>query len=559
PPPPAASDPPPPGAYPRGPPPPRRLVDRPSPPRYAPPPPPHRLHRGHGHGHGHGPPLTPVHHPPARRPPGGAPQGQGRGTPPRLPPPHPHGRGRLHPPPGSRPLPHPPGRGLPPPPYAYPHAHHGYEAEYDPEPGREAEYPPPESGGGDHPPSASYSYDYYQGGGGGTTATTTSGGGGSDPYRPTSSNEENYHCGRRPCACGNCGRPVPPAGFPPSSSSRPRPPLRRPLRPVHEGAEGAGCPDGYYDATYDEVRDSYESHEDAAPPAYHAAAPPGYPAEKDYPPHRAHYEAQPAYPPPSAPSRGASPSQPVPGAVGSDGGGARIVGAGLPPGSALLLPPPPAVPLSAPISGGGPGEASRAGAAAGGPPPDGSAPPDGVRPGSDAAARADGAGGAVLCTCKKSKCLKLYCQCFASSVMCGVRCRCRDCLNTPEQEKARGQAVRKLLTRNPGERERRRCDSEREGEKGVAWALRVLPLALRSRRGEAARWIGAGSLSGFVEFRGCACACVRRGLRLSTREALSFYCAGIQPNVRMEWGLRLCGLCRCFAMAARKSQLSARP
>lgn len=59
-------------------------------------------------------------------------------------------------------------------------------------------------------------------------------------------------------------------------------------------------------------------------------------------------------------------------------------------------------------------------------------------------------GSSILCTCKKSKCLKLYCQCFASSVMCNPSCRCNSCMNTPQHEKARKQAIRTTLTRNPG-------------------------------------------------------------------------------------------------------------
>jgi len=53
------------------------------------------------------------------------------------------------------------------------------------------------------------------------------------------------------------------------------------------------------------------------------------------------------------------------------------------------------------------------------------------------------------CTCKKSKCLKLYCQCFANSVMCGPSCRCLICYNTNSNEKARKDAIRAILSRNP--------------------------------------------------------------------------------------------------------------
>merc|ERR1711862_779046 len=34
------------------------------------------------------------------------------------------------------------------------------------------------------------------------------------------------------------------------------------------------------------------------------------------------------------------------------------------------------------------------------------------------------------CTCKKSACLKLYCQCFANSMYCSRDCQCVNCYNS---------------------------------------------------------------------------------------------------------------------------------
>ena len=53
------------------------------------------------------------------------------------------------------------------------------------------------------------------------------------------------------------------------------------------------------------------------------------------------------------------------------------------------------------------------------------------------------------CTCKKTRCLKLYCQCFGVKIYCGHNCRCYDCANTKEQEKQRQDAMRNILSRNP--------------------------------------------------------------------------------------------------------------
>ena len=55
----------------------------------------------------------------------------------------------------------------------------------------------------------------------------------------------------------------------------------------------------------------------------------------------------------------------------------------------------------------------------------------------------------IGCTCKKSKCLKLYCQCFASKSMCEERCRCLDCKNDSNNIKARSDAIQTILLRNP--------------------------------------------------------------------------------------------------------------
>jgi len=53
------------------------------------------------------------------------------------------------------------------------------------------------------------------------------------------------------------------------------------------------------------------------------------------------------------------------------------------------------------------------------------------------------------CTCKKTKCLKLYCQCFAVKIYCGGNCRCLGCCNTQAFEKERKEAIRNILARNP--------------------------------------------------------------------------------------------------------------
>ena len=53
------------------------------------------------------------------------------------------------------------------------------------------------------------------------------------------------------------------------------------------------------------------------------------------------------------------------------------------------------------------------------------------------------------CTCKKTRCLKLYCQCFGAKIYCGPNCRCFHCSNTKDYEKQRQEAMRNILSRNP--------------------------------------------------------------------------------------------------------------
>jgi hypothetical protein len=53
------------------------------------------------------------------------------------------------------------------------------------------------------------------------------------------------------------------------------------------------------------------------------------------------------------------------------------------------------------------------------------------------------------CSCKKSKCLKLYCECFATGVLCDLGCKCTDCSNTADNVEARRKAVAYKLSRKP--------------------------------------------------------------------------------------------------------------
>lgn len=54
----------------------------------------------------------------------------------------------------------------------------------------------------------------------------------------------------------------------------------------------------------------------------------------------------------------------------------------------------------------------------------------------------------MCCNCKKSHCLKLYCECFTNKTYC-AGCNCINCLNTQENELVREKAMQATLERNP--------------------------------------------------------------------------------------------------------------
>lgn len=53
------------------------------------------------------------------------------------------------------------------------------------------------------------------------------------------------------------------------------------------------------------------------------------------------------------------------------------------------------------------------------------------------------------CNCKNSKCLKLYCECFANNFTCGDHCNCRNCKNNGQFVDEKKIAVDAILERNP--------------------------------------------------------------------------------------------------------------
>jgi hypothetical protein len=53
------------------------------------------------------------------------------------------------------------------------------------------------------------------------------------------------------------------------------------------------------------------------------------------------------------------------------------------------------------------------------------------------------------CNCRKSKCLKLYCECFSNGRKCTSKWDCSPCCNTPLHEGMITQAKEQIINRNP--------------------------------------------------------------------------------------------------------------
>jgi len=53
------------------------------------------------------------------------------------------------------------------------------------------------------------------------------------------------------------------------------------------------------------------------------------------------------------------------------------------------------------------------------------------------------------CNCKKTKCLKLYCECFANGGVCRPGCKCENCHNTVELQDLRELIIHETIEKNP--------------------------------------------------------------------------------------------------------------
>lgn len=55
----------------------------------------------------------------------------------------------------------------------------------------------------------------------------------------------------------------------------------------------------------------------------------------------------------------------------------------------------------------------------------------------------------TCCSCRKSRCLKLYCECFARGGECSSECSCQECLNSEQHSDLKQLVVEEILSKNP--------------------------------------------------------------------------------------------------------------
>ena len=55
----------------------------------------------------------------------------------------------------------------------------------------------------------------------------------------------------------------------------------------------------------------------------------------------------------------------------------------------------------------------------------------------------------LICKCAKSKCLKMYCECFTNKRYCDESCLCKGCLNSPDHRDKITAARKSIRNRNP--------------------------------------------------------------------------------------------------------------
>lgn len=138
---------------------------------------------------------------------------------------------------------------------------------------------------------------------------------------------------------------------------------------------------------------------------------------------------------------------------------------------------------------------------------------------------------ALCCTCKKSRCLKLYCECYASKSYCSG-CSCVGCCNIPECKDMRETAMKQTLDRNPNAFD----------PKIARTSESVLPI-VRRQQNEGRNYENALQTVDLYHARGCHCkrsSCLKR------------YCECYQS------GAFCSALCKCDSCKNSKEEVGVR-
>ncbi|KAJ0806032.1 putative transcription factor Tesmin family [Helianthus annuus] len=93
-------------------------------------------------------------------------------------------------------------------------------------------------------------------------------------------------------------------------------------------------------------------------------------------------------------------------------------------------------------------------------------------------------GGKKRCKCKKSKCLKLYCECFAAGWYCDETCSCQGCFNSRDYEDTVEETRELIESKNPiAFSSKIQCPVEPPASQNVEDGDQVKPVAGKHRKG----------------------------------------------------------------------------
>ncbi|KAJ0548846.1 putative transcription factor Tesmin family [Helianthus annuus] len=135
--------------------------------------------------------------------------------------------------------------------------------------------------------------------------------------------------------------------------------------------------------------------------------------------------------------------------------------------------------------------------------------------------------GCKFCNCKKTKCLKLYCDCFAAGIYCADSCSCQGCFNRPEYENTVLETRQQIESRDP-----------------LAFAPKIVPHSTKSPRSQMLDDGDQVTPLAARHKRGCNC---------KKSMCMKKYCECYQANVGCSEGCRCEGCQNTFGIKGAPS------